>query len=157
MDFLLWATRSLHIFAVVVWLGGLMYQSAVMLAVAKVEGSESAPQTIHSLRRFVPFVWMCVWTVFVTGVALMFFSTKFVAFQFHDSWAILLGLKQLTFILMLFFSFGYARMLTRADEMMRKPELPVDEAKPYFRRMGQFGKINIGLGIVSLLLATGMK
>jgi len=134
-----------------------MYQSAVALTVAKAEGTELSSQTIHTLRRFVPFVWMLVWTVLVTGVALMLFSAKFIAFQFHDTWSILLGLKQVTFLLMMFFSFGFARMLTRVDEMMGEPERPLDDVMPFYRRMGQLGKINIALGIFSLLLAAGMK
>jgi hypothetical protein len=58
---------------------------------------------------------------------------------------------------MMFFSFGCARMLTRVDEMMREPERPLDDVMPYYRRVGQLGKINIALGMVALLLAAGME
>ncbi len=157
MDFLLWAARSLHIFGVVVWLGGLMYQAVVTTAVAKAEGADFAPQTLHTLRRFAPFVWMCVWTVLVTGVALMLFSTRFVFFQFNDVWSILLVMKQVTFLLMMFFSFGYARMFARVDEMIQEKIKPLDDVLPYHHRMLQFGRINIALGIVALLSAAGMR
>ncbi len=136
-----------------------MYQSVVTLAVARAEGNELAAVTIHSLRRFAPFVWMCVWTVLVTGVALMLFSTRFMFFEFRDLWSVLLALKQVTFLLMVFFSFGYARMFARVDEMMtsERERKALDDVIPYYRRMVQFGRITIALGIVAVLLAAGMR
>ena len=134
-----------------------MYQAVVAIEVARSEGTEFTPQTIHMLRRFAPFVWMCVWTVLVTGVALMLFSTRFVFFQFNDLWSILLAMKQATFLLMVFFSFGYARMFARVEELMKEGVKPLDDVLPYHHRMLQFGRINIALGILALLLATGMR
>lgn len=159
MDFLLWAARSLHVFGVVVWLGGLTYQSAVSLAVAKAEGTEFSPQSIHSLRRFVPFVWMMVWTVLVTGVTMMLFSTRFVFLEFHDQWSVLMGMKQITFLLMVFFSFGYARMLARVYELINatRNQDPQDDPSPFYKRMNQFGRITIVLGMVQIMLASGLR
>lgn len=136
-----------------------MYQAVVTIAVARAEGAEFSPQTIHMLRRFVPFIWTCLWTVLITGVALMLFSTRFVFFEFRDSWSVLLALKQIAFLVMMFFSVGYARMVTRLDEMMKsgKAQHPLDELIPYYQRVQQFGRINIALGITSLLLAAGMR
>lgn len=158
MDFLLWAARCLHIFGVVVWLGGLTYQSAVTLAVAKAEGAEFSPHMIHALRRFLPFVWMLVWTVLVTGVTLTLFSTRFVFFEFQDKWSVLLGLKQITFLLMVFFSFGYARMFARVDELINSTEEQSRaDAFSFYKRMNQFGRITIALGILGLMLASGLR
>ncbi|MBM2845148.1 MAG: hypothetical protein HW407_460 [Bacteroidetes bacterium] len=158
MDFLLWSVRGVHIFSVVVWLGGLMYQGVVMVPVAKAEQKEMGAQTLHSLRRFVPFVWMCVWTVLVTGIGLMLFSPRYIIGEFDDPWSVLLGLKQLTFVLMVFFSFGYARMLSRCTEIVTaaKPGTSPDNPAPYYQRMLQFGRINVALGIGALLLASGL-
>ena len=157
MNFLLWATLAMHIFAVVVWVGGLMYQTAVTLAVAKFEGSERSASTIHVLRRFLPFVWMSVWTLFVTGIVLMLFNTRFVFFQLNDRWSVLLALKQVVFFLMAFYSFGYARMLRRFDETIGEPGRMVAQAAPYYERMVQFGRVSLALGIAGLLLAAGMR
>jgi uncharacterized membrane protein len=157
MDFLIWATRSLHLFAVVVWVGGLMFQSAVTLAVARVDGTELTSGTLHALRRFIPFVWMSVWTVLVTGIALMLFSTRFVLFEFHDRWSVLLLLKQTAFLFMVIFSFGFVRMFRRLEEVSSRDAEGAHEAKAYYQRMVQFGKINVALGIVSLLMAIGMR
>ncbi|MBI4534661.1 MAG: CopD family protein [Ignavibacteriae bacterium] len=157
MDFLLWVARSLHIFSVAIWLGGLTYQAVVVGLVSKAEKTEFTESTRHMLRRFTPFVWLCLWTVLVTGVGLMLFDPRFLWFQYHDRWAVLLGLKQFVFLLMLFFSFGYARMFSRVDEILSGSQQDPDESpRRYFDRMMQFGRINIALGIVAVLLAAGL-
>ena len=127
-----------------------MYQAVVTLPVAKAEQIELTENSLHLLRRFQPFVWMCVWTILVTGIGLMLFSPQFVLFQYSDRWSVVLGLKQLTFLVMVFFSFGYARMLRMVVAVR-------GEARELcYRRMLQFGKINVGLGIIAILLAAGL-
>ena len=124
-----------------------MYQTAVTLPVARAEGTETAASTLHLLRRFQPFVWMCVWTILVTGIGLMLFNPRFVLFHYGDRWSVVLGLKQVAFLAMVFFSFGYARMLRLVVASN------AEDREAAYRRMTQFGKINVGLGIVALLLA----
>lgn len=155
MDYLLWAARCLHIFSVVVWFGGLTYQAVVTLPVAKVEQKELDEFTRQSIRRFQPFVWMCVWTILITGVGLMLFNPRFVFYQYNDRWSVLLGLKQVIFLVMVFFSFGYARMFSRVDEMLAQKG-PKERAMPFYNQMLMFGKINVALAIVALLLAAGL-
>lgn len=160
MDFLLWATGSVHLFCVVVWLGGLAYQAVVTLPVARATNSELAGSHRHLIRRFLPFVWMCVWSILITGVVLMLFNPRFVFFQYNDPWSVLLGMKQAVFLLMCFFSFGYARMFSRTDELLSRKsggEEALRSAQPYYHSMLRYGKINLGLGIVALLVASGMK
>lgn len=157
MDFLLWAVRSVHIFSVVVWLGGLMYQGVVTIPVARAgqarqnDGGEEVldARTLHMLHRFMPFVWMSVWTILVTGIGLMLFNPGFVFGEYRDSWSVLLGLKQVSFALMVFFSFGYARMLRRCIQSS-------GDAGAYCRQMVRFGRITVAMGIVALLLAAGL-
>jgi uncharacterized membrane protein len=156
MDLLLWVARSLHVFSIVVWFGGLMFQAAVTFPVARVEDREFDPFTLHVAQRFQPFVWMCVWTVLVTGVALMLFDPRFVFFHFETRWATMLGVKQLVFLAMMFFSFGYARMFARVAEMVRRND-PRDEVVPFYRQMVLFGKINVALAIGALMLAAAMR
>lgn len=158
MDFLLWAARGLHLFAVVVWLGGFIYQIAVTSPVMRVEHTEFDRVARHFLRRFMPFVWLSVWTILITGICLMLFSPQYVVFQYQDRWSIALGLKQLTFVLMVVVSFGYARMVAGMDALLSRTELPpLDDLIPYHRRVMQYGRINVGLGIVALLLAAAMN
>jgi putative copper export protein len=155
MDFLLWTARSLHVFSVIVWFGGLMYEAVVVQAVAKAEAKELDDTVRHFVRRFQPFVWMCVWTILVTGVALMLFNPRFVFFRFDDAWSVLLGAKQLVFLVMVFFSFGYARMFSRVDEMVKKGNSS-EMVLPFFNQMMMFGKLNVMLAIIGVLVAAAM-
>ncbi|MBI5472420.1 MAG: hypothetical protein HY961_08760 [Ignavibacteriae bacterium] len=155
MEFLLWAARSLHIFGIVVWFGGLLYQSAVLVPVLRVEGKELSDLHRHFIRRYQPFVWMSASTVFVTGVALMLFNPRFVFFQFADRWSLVLGLKQVMFVVMMFFSVGSARMFSRVDEMVMKGET-AERVAPFFRQLELFGKLSVVLALVSLGLAAAL-
>ncbi|MEO8166704.1 MAG: hypothetical protein ABI623_00565 [bacterium] len=155
MDFLLWTTVSLHLFSVVVWFGGLLYQAVVTFPVAKVEQKEFDPFVLHLVKRFQPFVWMCVWTILITGVVLMLFNPRFVFFEYRDRWSVILGLKQLVFGLMVFFSFGYARMFRVLETAAQNGES--EKIRPYYNQMLLFGKINVGLAIIVLLLAAALN
>ena len=83
----------------------------------------------------------------VTGVALMLFSTRFVLFEFHDRWSVLLLLKQTAFLLMVIFSLGFARMFRRLEDVSNRGVEGAIGAAAYYQRMVQFGKINVALGI----------
>jgi uncharacterized membrane protein len=159
MDFMIWAVRSLHLFSIIVWLGGMTYQVAVALPVEQFGRAEMDSRARHLVRRFLPFVWMCVWTILLTGIALMLFSPRFVFLKFDDAWSLALALKQTTFLLMTFFSFGYARMFSRMDELLGENAKPEEagEAQRFYRRMVQFAKITVALGIVAVLLASAMR
>ncbi len=152
MDFLLWAVRSLHLFAVIVWLGGMMYQAVILRAT---EARLPDATTRQFIAQFRPFVWMSVWTIFVTGVALMLFSSRFVFFRYQDAWSVLLGFKQLVFVVMVVFAFGTARMFTRVEELLRQGK-EEEHVMPYYRQMLRFGRVNVGLALVAVLMAAGM-
>lgn len=107
------------------------------------------------IAQFRPFVWMSVWTILVTGVALMLFSPRFIFFQYQDTWSVLLGLKQLVFLVMAVFAFGTARMFARVDELLQQ-EKEDERVLPYYRQMLRLGRVNVGLGLVAVLLAAGM-
>ncbi len=151
MTFVLWVCRSMHIFGVTVWLGGLMFQSAVALPVTQFEGAEAQMAMRKISRRFVDFIWMSVWTICITGVLMMLLSPRFVWFQYPDQWSVLLGVKQVIFVLMMLYAFGHARML-------RLMETGSGEAGELFRhRANQFRKISIALGILAVLLGAAMN
>ncbi|MBI3189365.1 MAG: CopD family protein [Ignavibacteriales bacterium] len=145
----------MHIFGVIIWLGGLLFESAIAVPISQAEGdiAISVAKKIHS--RFVAFVWMSVWTIAVTGIIMMLLNPQFHWFTYQTQWQRLLGFKQLTFILMLFYAFGYARMLSYLNAPSSTDGK--DENTTLVRqRLSQFRKINIALGITALLLAAGM-
>jgi len=156
MDFLLWATRSLHLFSIIVWIGGLLYQAAVIFPAGKPEEGLSDGAR-RNVRRFVPFMWMSVSTTLITGVALMLFSPRFLFFEFNDRWSVILALKQMTFLLMVLFSFGHARMFQRIDEMLTQGVHSSLSVRPFHERMLRFGRINIALSITAILLTSALR
>jgi len=157
MDFLLWACRSMHIFGVIVWLGGLMFQSAVMMPIVHQEENHDVKTSMRKVtKRFVGFIWMSVWTIFITGVLMMLFTPRFHWFQYHDTWSILLGVKQILFLLMVLYAFGYARMLHYLEQPSSNGGYD-EKAQLYLHRLNQFRRTSIILGLSALLVAAGMQ
>ena len=105
----------MHIFSTVVWLGGLMFQSAVALPVMQFENEHARSAMRKVNQRFVSFVWMSVWTMLITGVLMMLLNPRFIWFHFSDRWSMFLAFKQVIFVLMVFYAVGYARMLKFLD------------------------------------------
>ena len=146
----------MHIFGIVVWLGGMMFQGAVAAPIIQSE-SELAKAAMRKVnRRFVAFVWMSVWTILVTGVLLMLLNPRFVWFHYDDRWSIFLAWKQIIFVLMIFYAFGYARMLKYLEIPSSNGGFN-EKAELYRHRLDQFRKISIFLGITALLLAAAMR
>lgn len=155
MDFLLWVCRVLHLFGVVIWLGGLMFQNAVVRPIAQAEGSEALSLMRKMNKRFLGFIWLSVWTIAVTGALMMLFDPRFMWFQFNDRWSVLLGFKQLVFLLMVFYAFGYARMLHYIMAPASNGGLD-EKTELYVQKIQQFRTISIALGILAMFLAAGM-
>ena len=132
-----------------------MFENAVALPVVRFENEhvQSAMQKVN--KRFIGFVWMSAWTIFITGLILMLLNPRFVWFQYEDQWSILLAAKQIIFILMIFYGFGYARMLSYPVKMVSN-EGDKENTELRMHRLQQFRKMNIFLGIVALLLAMAM-
>jgi len=149
---MIWAVRVSHIFAVIVWLGTLLYQAAVVLPLWTT-GDQDRSDLVHLfLVRSLPFLWMGLTTALVTGICLMLFSTRFVFFSYHDWWSVALGLKQIFFVVMGIFSIGLIRMV-RAFR-----ELRVSNDEEVLRlRILQLNRNSVLLGIVALLLAVSMN
>jgi uncharacterized membrane protein len=145
----------MHLFGIVVWLGGLMFQNAVILPFVE-SGGEPARALMRSVsRRFVGVVWMCVWTIAVTGILMMVLSPKFIWFRFDTTWSMLLAGKQVIFALMVVYAFGYARMVAYLGTPSSNGGFD-EKAELYRHRINQFRRMNIALGIAALLLAVGM-
>jgi uncharacterized membrane protein len=102
----------------------------------------------------VPVAWMAAWTMLVTGVALLLFNPRFIFFQYRDAWSVTMGLKQVTFVLMMFFGLGYARMLTRMDLLLTHDgDIASEEQTLAKIRLYQFHRVNVALAIVAILLS----
>ncbi len=134
-----------------------MYQAAVTLPVTREEDGSISPVLRDLLRRFLPFIWMSVWTILVTGIGLLLFDPRYVFFRFESEWSVLLAIKEVLFFAMIFFSYGYSRMFRRLDATLDNVSGTSGESGMFFLRMSQFGRINVGLAIVALLVAAGIR
>ena len=132
-----------------------MFQSAVAMPVMQFESDESKAAQRKINKRFVGFVWMCVWTILITGVLMMLLSPHFLWFQYGNRWSVLLGLKQLIFLLMVVYAFGHARMLKYLDEPSSNGGYN-ERASLYVHRVKQFRTMSILFGVTAILLAAAM-
>lgn len=146
----------MHLFGVIIWLGGLMFQNAILQPVVQFESDQITASIRKVNKRFIGFIWMSVWTIFVTGLIMMLLSSRFEWFRYDDRWSVLLGLKQLIFVLMIFYAFGYARMLEYATDQTVNGRRG-DKVERSKERADQFRKVSIFLGITGILLAMAMK
>ncbi len=145
----------MHIFSVLVWLGGLLFQSAVMLPAFHAQEQRSTALLRAIEKRFVGFIWMSVWTLLITGILLMLLDQRFLWFQFRDRWSVLLGFKQLIFLLMVAYAFGYARMLQYLGTPSSNGGFN-EKAVIYRDRINLFRRISIALGLTAMLLGAAM-
>jgi uncharacterized membrane protein len=155
---MIWAVKSIHVLSTIVWLGGMMYQTAVKFPISRAGNMRAESAMVNEVQRFLPIVWMCVWSVLVTGVALMLFNPKFIFLQYGDRWSVIVGLKQLTFVVMMVFSFGYARMFARMKEALdAKPEdIQSEQVALYGLRLSQFARLVVALGILGVFLTMSL-
>ena len=150
MDFLVWACRVMHVAAATVWIGGLVFQNAVMLPVVRHEGEEASEMSVVLGKRFAGFAWMCAWSMLVTGIIIMLLDPRFVWLEYRSSWSMLLGFKQLTFVLLVFYAFGIARLLERLGTADAETGVLI------LHRLRQFRTMSVLLGLCAMVLAVSM-
>jgi uncharacterized membrane protein len=155
LNFVLWVCRSLHLIGIVIWLGGLMFQSAVLQPVLQHNADSGGGLNRQVSRRFTGFVWMSVWTMLITGVIMMLLNPHFLWFQFKDTWSVIVGIKEVVFILMVLYATGYARMLKYLDSPSSNGGFN-EKAELYKHRLDQFRRMNIALGIIGIFLGAAL-
>ena len=156
MDFLMWATRSMHVFSAVVWLGGLLYMGGILYPVYRYEKMTSSEHYVRLERRFMGFVWMCVWTTAITGVLLMLFDTRYVFGQYRSEWDFLLLFKECIFLLMIAVAVTATRIVRKMEAILRSsaPGELDQRLRGQHQKMLIRRRINLTLGIILLLIST---
>ena len=94
----------MHVVSSAVWIGGLIFLNAVLNPVAEHEKESRSALMMATQKRFFGFVWMSLWPMLVTGILLMVMSPQFQWFDYSTPWRKLLVVKELSFLLMGFFS-----------------------------------------------------
>jgi len=148
MDFMLWAALSLHIFSVIIWLGSLCFLSAILYPVFDVEKQSGSNLTIHLHRRLMPFLWLSLWSIGITGIALYIFSPEFLYGQEGRALADPVHIKIVFFVIIVIFSVQLKSRYTlyqHSDDGTQRTA--------HLRIMARTSRITILFGILSLLLA----
>lgn len=155
---MMWATRSMHVFSAVVWLGGLLYMGGILYPVFRYESMTTSRQYVRIERRFTGFVWMCVWTTAITGIFLMLFSPRFVFGQYRVEWDYLLLVKECIYLLMVGVAISGTNIVKRMESIIASSsangthgDLLTQHQKILRRR-----RTNLALGIIVLLVSTRM-
>ncbi|MBS4029447.1 MAG: hypothetical protein KGZ58_12525 [Ignavibacteriales bacterium] len=157
MEFVLWASKSCHLFGIILLCGSYLFQSGILYPVAKVEGEEKSKLVLHLEKRFIPFIWLSLWMILLTGILLALLSPKFEWFLFSTTWQILLAFKELTFVFIFFFSIGYIRMFRLLEKVIAANERDDFAVDVLFEKMKKFRTLNVYLSIIAMLLAAGMR
>lgn len=143
----------MHVISSVVWVGGLVFINVVLNPVLEHEKGARSSISMAVHKRFFGFVWMSLWILLVTGALLMVSSPQFQWFDFSTPWRKLLAIKELSFLLMAFFSW-------QAKKVFGQMELSVERADDSFEgwRLGylKLARRTIMVGFIAFLSAAAM-
>lgn len=158
MDFMMWATRSIHVFSAVIWVGGLLYMGGVLYPVYRHEKMTVSAQYVRIEMRFLGFVWMCVWTTAITGIFLMIFSPRYVFGQYRVGWDYLLLFKQLVFLIMVAVAMSGTKIVKRMETVVQsaQPDELEKRLLALHQKMLKRRRLNLVLGIVMILISTSL-
>ena len=142
----------MHLLSAVVWMGGLIYLNTVLHPLIEQEGSAYLEFATRTRKRFFPFIWFSVWTMFVTGIFLMLLNPRFIWFVLSTLWSKLLLVKQICFILLVFVSWQAARVRDKLEGF----EGPNEEEQGWREGFQKLTRRSIALGLIALMCAAGM-
>jgi len=143
----------MHIISSVVWIGGLVFINAVLNPVLDHEGGSRGSLSMAAHKRFFGFVWMSMWTLLVTGGLLMLLSPQFQWFDFSTPWRKLLAVKELSFLLMAFFSWQAKKVFEQMEFSLKRGDDSFDGWRTGYLRLA---RRTIVVGIIAFLSAAAM-
>ncbi len=100
ITYIYWAALYTHLFGAVAWLGGILFLTGVTRPIFEYYGADAYELQQRIKVRFLGFTWMMLWTVFVTGIIVLLWSTRFIFFDFSTLWLILAHIKILLFLIL---------------------------------------------------------
>ena len=127
----------LHILAILIWIGGMLYTLFVLRPSLSVLGEEKGKLVITVMGRFFPLVWLAVVLLFITG--------GYRVQHYLDSGIFLSKLAVYT-VMVLVFSYIYF-VLFRKLRAVEKDEKPKIVAK-----ITGLIRLNFGLGLLVIFL-----
>jgi uncharacterized membrane protein len=155
MAVLRWCFLGIHLLGVVVWIGGCIYQSLVLLPAAELAEGQGKKLLRAMNRRFLTVLWTGLILVFLTGVFLMLLHPEYHWLQWTDRGSVIMGLKHLTFCAMALYAIGYTRMLLYLNSPSVNGGYD-DLVALYQKRLVQFERITAALGMCAILLSVAL-
>ncbi len=110
----------MHLISAVVWVGGLIFLNAVFNPVVEHEQETRGTLSVAIQKRFFGFVWMSLWTMLATGILLMIASPQFQWFDLSTPWRKLMAVKELSFLLMAFFSWQAKKVFEQMEQSLQR-------------------------------------
>ncbi len=146
----------MHVFSAVVWLGGLLYMGGILYPVYRYEKMTSSQHYVRIERRFIGFVWMCVWTTAITGLLLTFFSPRFVLGQYRSEWGFLLLSKGCIYLVMVGVAMTATKIVKKMESLLLSAAPGELEQRLILQhhRLLKRRRVNLTLGIILLLIST---
>ena len=100
ITYIYWAALLLHLFGAVAWIGGILFLAGVSRPIFEYFPTETYDYALRIKVRFLGVTWMLVWTVCITGIVILLWSTRFIFFDLSTLWGALAHLKILLFIVL---------------------------------------------------------
>lgn len=144
---------SLHVFAAVIWVGGMFFAHQVLRPVAatQLEPPQRQPLWVGVFNRFFPWVWVAIITLLATGYWMIFAYFKgFADLPLYVH--VMHALALLMFAIYLYVFFGPFKGLKKAVADKAWPT-----GKAHIDRIRDMVGINTLLGLLTIAVATGGK
>ena len=140
---------SLHVLAIVVWVGGMFFahQALRPAAVSTLEPPLRLQLWVATFKRFFPWVWLCVIVVLTTGTWMMM--------QFPKAPIFVHSMLGLGVIMMMIFMHVYFALYNKLKTAVSAENWP-DGGKALGKIRTMVG-INTVIGIVTIVIATAGK
>ena len=139
----------LHVLSIVLWVGGMLFAHMMLrpVAASQLEPPQRLPLWVGVFGRFFPWVWLCVVTVLLTGLGMMFgYYAGFKApLYVHAMFG--LGIVMMLIFMHVFFA-PYGR-LKRAVAMQDWPA-----GGKALGQIRQLVGVNMSIGVVNVAIAT---
>ena len=142
----------LHVVAVVIWVGGMVFAHAFLrpVAASQLEPAQRLPLWVGVFKRFFPIVWICVITILITGygVILAYYPDGMKGLAMHINLMMGLGIVMMLIFMHVFFA-PYKR-LKKAVEAQDWPT-----GGKALTQIRHLVGINMIIGLITAAIATG--
>jgi uncharacterized membrane protein len=138
---------AFHVLAAVIWVGGMFFAYLVLRpALGTIDTDSRLNIWVSTLKRFFPWVWVCIITLLATGFLMISLLGGFSAIGWHVYIMMATGI-----FMMVIFKFIYAapfKHLCRGVE-----EQKTEVANYALGTIRQLVAVNLALGLVTILVA----